>query len=140
MAEDFELFISHASEDKPDLVRRLADRLRHWGIKVWYDEYSLSPGDSLSRSLDNGLARTRYGLVVISKSFLRKPWTEYELRGLTAKETYRGDKVIIPIWHGVSEVVGTVCCDLRSGRPPPPAHAGAADEGAGPSACVLPSA
>jgi hypothetical protein len=101
--EDLELFISHASEDKADLVRRLADRLRHWGIKVWYDEYSLSPGDSLSRSLDKGLSRTRYGLVVISRSFIKKPWTEYELRGLTAKEMFRRDKVIIPIWHDVTE-------------------------------------
>jgi len=99
---DLELFISHASEDKPGLVRNLAERLRHWGIKVWYDEYSLSPGDSLSRSLDRGLAATRYGLVVISKHFMVKPWTEYELRGLTTKEIFRRDKVIIPIWHGVS--------------------------------------
>ena len=99
---ELELFISHASEDKAGLVRNLAQRLRHWGVKVWYDEYSLSPGDSLSRSLDRGLAATRYGLVVISEHFLVKPWTEYELRGLTTKEVFRRDKVIIPVWHGVT--------------------------------------
>lgn len=101
--EHIELFISHASEDKSTLVRPLAEKLRRWGVKVWYDEFSLTPGDSLSRSLDKGLSVARFGLVVLSPDFLRKPWPEYELRGLTNVEMYRRDKVIIPIWHGVSQ-------------------------------------
>lgn len=101
-SDHIELFISHASEDKPTLVRPLAERLRQWGVKVWYDEFSLAPGDSLSRSLDKGLSVARFGLVVLSPEFLRKPWPEYELRGLTNIEMHRRNKVIIPIWHGVS--------------------------------------
>ncbi|HEU0165833.1 MAG TPA: toll/interleukin-1 receptor domain-containing protein [Thermomicrobiales bacterium] len=100
--DHIELFISHASEDKPTLVRPLAEKLRQWGVKVWYDEFSLTPGDSLSRSLDKGLSVAQFGLVVLSPEFLKKPWPEYELRGLTNIEMYRRSKVIIPIWHGVS--------------------------------------
>lgn len=96
----WDVFISHASEDKESFVRPLAVLLQSLGVSVWYDEFSLMPGDSLSRSLDKGLFGSEYGLVVISHYFIRKPWPEYELRGLVAREVEE-DKVIIPIWLGV---------------------------------------
>lgn len=99
---DVELFISHASEDKDGLVRSLADYLQRTGVNVWYDEFTLTAGDSLSRSIDKGLATARYGLVVISPHFVSKRWPEYELRGLTAKEMSGSGKVIIPILHNIT--------------------------------------
>jgi len=96
-----DLFICHASEDKDTFVRPLANILRDYGAEVWYDEFSLRVGDSLSRAIDRGLASTRYGVAVISKAFLSKKWSEYELRGLTAKELASG-KVILPIWLDVT--------------------------------------
>ncbi|WP_370968674.1 toll/interleukin-1 receptor domain-containing protein [Amycolatopsis sp. cg9] len=99
--ESIELFIAHASEDKDALVRPLAAYLTRAGVRVWYDEFSLKAGDSLSRSIDKGLATARHGLVVLSPAFLAKRWTEYELRGLTAKEIAGDQKVVIPVWHNV---------------------------------------
>ncbi|NBH12448.1 toll/interleukin-1 receptor domain-containing protein [Amycolatopsis sp. SID8362] len=101
MSDGLELFIAHASEDKDSLVRPLAAYLTRAGVKVWYDEFSLKAGDSLSRSIDKGLATARHGLVVLSPAFLTKRWPEYELRGLTAKEIAGGEKVVIPVWHNV---------------------------------------
>jgi hypothetical protein len=49
------LFISHASEDKEDFVRPLAETLQQLGVKVWYDEFTLKVGDSLRRKIDSGL-------------------------------------------------------------------------------------
>jgi len=63
---DWDLFISHASEDKDDVARPLADKFIELGLKVWYDEYTLTVGDSLRRSIDRGLAGCRYGLVILS--------------------------------------------------------------------------
>lgn len=100
--KEYDLFISHASEDKPTLVASLAKELRNFEIKVWYDEFTLELGDSLSRSIDKGLANSRYGLVVLSEDFLNKQWPEYELRGLITKES-QGEKVILPIWHGITK-------------------------------------
>lgn len=97
----YDLFISHASEDKEALVQPLATALAAFGVRVWYDEFTLEAGDSLSRSIDRGLADSRFGVVVLSPSFIVKPWPEYELRGLVSKELGR-DKVIIPLWFGVS--------------------------------------
>jgi hypothetical protein len=54
---DTDLFISHAWEDKDRLVRPLARYLQNLGARVWYDEFSLSLGDSLMRSIDRGLYR-----------------------------------------------------------------------------------
>lgn len=98
--KEWDVFISHASEDKNELVEPLASLLAGLGSKVWYDNFTLNLGDSLSRSIDTGLANSKFGLVVLSPDFLQKDWPEYELRGLVAKELGR-DKVILPIWHNV---------------------------------------
>jgi hypothetical protein len=99
--KDYDVFISHASEDNEAIVFPLANLLRSVGVKVWYDEFELAVGDSLSKSINSGLARSKFGIVVISPAFLQKNWPEYELRGLTDKEL-NGEKVILPIWHNVA--------------------------------------
>lgn len=99
---EHDVFISHASEDKESLVRPLAEELTKLGFDVWYDETSLKVGDSLRQKIDQGLASSRYGIVVLSESFFSKNWPQYELNGLVAREM-RGGKVILPIWHKVSK-------------------------------------
>src|SRR5579859_822037 len=101
-AARWDLFISHASEDKESFVKPLAGALSSFGVRVWYEEYTLKLGDSLSRSIDNGLANSNFGLVVLSPGFFAKRWPEYELRGLTARENTTG-KVILPVWHKVTK-------------------------------------
>jgi hypothetical protein len=97
----WDVFICHASEDKEPFVRDLAEALRKFRCEVWYDEFTLHVGDSLSASVDQGLSRSRFGVVVLSQAFLGKPWPDYELRGLLAKDIH-GGRVILPVWHGVS--------------------------------------
>ncbi|MCK9385933.1 MAG: DUF1883 domain-containing protein [Nevskia sp.] len=87
----YDVFISHASEDKEEIVRPLAQALRSEGLRVWYDEFELRIGDSLRRKIDKGLASSRFGLVVLSPSFIAKGWTNYELDGL-GRERYLGSR------------------------------------------------
>jgi len=101
-AKNYDAFISHASEDKADLVRPLAEALKERGLEIWYDEFELKVGDSLRRSIDKGLANSRFGIVVLSPDFFAKNWPQYELDGLVEKEM-QGGKVILPIWHRVSK-------------------------------------
>ena len=98
----WDIFISHASEDKENLVKPLAEYLHNHGVQTWYDEFELKIGDSLSNSIDKGLALSSFGLVVLSKHFFEKNWTDYEYRSLLAKEM-NGNKTILPIWHGISK-------------------------------------
>lgn len=98
----WDVFISHASEDKDTFAQPLAEALRDRGIRVWFDAFSLTVGDSLRRSIDGGLAQSRFGIVVLSDAFFRKRWPQLELDGLVARET-AGVKIILPVWHGVTE-------------------------------------
>jgi len=100
--KEYDFFISHATEDKEGFVRPLAMLLEQSGYKVWYDEFQLKIGDSLRKKIDEGLRLSKYGIVVLSRDFFRKNWTEYELNGLVAKEM-NGIKVILPIWHNVTK-------------------------------------
>src|ERR1700733_2016345 len=101
--KEYDLFISHAFEDKAEGVLPVFDVLSKFGLRIWLDERVLNVGDSLSEAIDGGLARSRYGVVVLSPAFLskRRGWPGYELRGLNAKEV-DAEKIILPIWHKVS--------------------------------------
>lgn len=98
---EFDIFISHASEDKDVVVRPLADQLRQKGLRVWFDETEIKLGDSLRRSIDHGLSKSKYGLVVLSPDFLKKEWPQKELDGLVARED-GSEKVILPVWHNLT--------------------------------------
>jgi len=98
----FDTFISHAAEDKDLVARPLSRNLGDLGLRVWYDETVLEVGDSLRRSIDFGLSKSRFGVVVISPACLSKRWTQYELDSLNARQIDSG-KIILPIWHKVSK-------------------------------------
>jgi hypothetical protein len=98
---DYDVFISHATEDKEDVVRPLASALRARGLTVWYDEFELRIGDSLRRKIDAGISSSRFGLVVLSETFFAKGWPQYELDGLVTMSV-SGKQVLLPLWHGVT--------------------------------------
>lgn len=102
-----DVFICHASEDKEAVARPLAEALRDRHIDVWYDEFSMKVGDSLREAIDRGLARSRFGIVVVSPAFFTKRWTQRELSGLVAREMSEGRRLVLPVWHEIelSDVV-----------------------------------
>ncbi len=100
--QSFDLFISHASEDKEEIARPLAEHLRAKGYNVWFDEMTLKLGDSLRRNIDKGLSASKFGVVIFSPSFFEKQWPQYELDSLVQIELNRGSKCILPIWHKVT--------------------------------------
>lgn len=102
-APQYDLFISHASEDKAEVARPLYDALVGLGLTVWYDEAVLSVGDSLRRKIDEGLANSSFGVVVFSPAFFAKEWPQSELDGLFARQLAGGQKVVLPIWHSISK-------------------------------------
>ena len=92
--------ISHASEDKKDVAQPIADALIANGVRVWIDTRELRIGHSLRRKIDEGLAKSCYGVVILSKFFFAKRWPQKELDGLVARAE---EDIILPVWHGVSE-------------------------------------
>ena len=102
MEEVYDVFISHASEDKDGFVKDFANDLRNRGLKVWYDEFELKWGARLRREIDRGLRLSRFGIVILSKHFFAKDWPQDELDGLHQLEM-EGNSRILPIWHEISK-------------------------------------
>lgn len=96
-----DVFISHASEDKEEVATPLASILQESHISVWLDANMLSLGDSLRRKIDDGLLKSRFGIVILSKHFFAKDWPQNELNALASREGEAG-KVILPIRHKIT--------------------------------------
>lgn len=100
--KDWDVFISHASEDKDEIVGPLARELQQRGLHVWYDEFELRIGDSLRRKIDEGIARSAFGVMVLSNAFFAKNWAQYELDGLVTR-SIDGSQVLLPLWHKITK-------------------------------------
>lgn len=97
------LFISHASEDKP-FVKDMLSILAKMGVDFWFDQQEIRPGDSIPQKINEGLAKSTHGVVVLSDSYIRdgKYWTSEELWSLINIESYSNGRIIIPIRLGLS--------------------------------------
>lgn len=102
--EEYDVFVSHAFEDKEDFVDDLVAEMRKLDLKVWYDTDKLKWGDSMREKIDRGLSKSKYGVVVLSPNYIAeyKYWTKAELNGLFQVETING-KTILPIWHNLTK-------------------------------------
>ena len=97
----FDLFLSHASEDKDDIARPLALPLQKHGLSVWYDEFELKIGDNLVAKLNAGINGSRFGIIVLSQAFFAKQWTIHELNMLEYRWVTE-NQIIFPIWHNIT--------------------------------------
>lgn len=101
--EEYHVFLSHATEDKESFVDEFVGILQDdYQIKVWYDALTIRWGDSIRTRIDQGLKKSKLGVVVLSRSYIKKHWTQYELEGLFQRESY-GCKLILPIWHDITK-------------------------------------
>lgn len=100
---EFDLFLSHASEDKDDVARPLAVLLQDLGLRVWFDEFELRIGDNIVDKLNKGINTSRFGTVVLSTAFvdLTKHWTKFELDTLEYLWVTE-NRVMFPVWHNIS--------------------------------------
>jgi hypothetical protein len=96
-----DVFLSHAGEDKDAIARPLFDALTARGYSVWFDEAELVLGDSLSEEINRGLAKSRFGVVIVSEAFIAKRWPQRELNAMVARETSSGAKIVLPVLHGI---------------------------------------
>lgn len=100
----YDVFVSHAWEDKEDFVEEFIQELRDLDIRVWYDKSRIKWGDSMRAKIDEGLKKSRFGVVVLSPNYIAegKYWTKAELDGLFQMESVNG-KTLLPIWHKLTK-------------------------------------
>jgi hypothetical protein len=100
-----DVFICHASEDKNEVVRPLYDALIKAKVSCWYDEAEIQWGDSITEKVNKGLRQSRFALVVISPSSIKKNWPLRELHALLNQEASSGEVRILPLLVGDERVV-----------------------------------
>lgn len=101
---EYDVFVSHAWEDKESFADEFVKELRNLGAKVWYDTTQMKWGDSMRAKIDDGLKKSRFGVVVLSPNYIaeHKYWTKTELDGLFQMESING-KTLLPIWHNLTK-------------------------------------
>lgn len=92
----YDIFLSHASEDKVAFVRPLLRALREQGLTVWYDEEQITGGDDVRSKINEGIRASGHCVLVVSPH-LMKFWPEAELSAFFAKQAHSGKKYIIPV-------------------------------------------
>lgn len=99
--QTWDVFLSHASEDKAAVARPLRNALAALGVRVWLDEAQVRLGDSLRRKIDQGIRSSKFGVIVLSEAFFAKGWTNHELDGIVTRNV-AGEQSMLPIWHGIT--------------------------------------
>lgn len=101
--DTYDVFLSHASEDKDEIARPLMEALQALGVTVWFDELKIKVGQSIRQEIERGISHARYGVVVLSPSFFAKQWTQAELDALFSKKMTTGENMLLPVWHRVTK-------------------------------------
>lgn len=68
----YDVFISHASEDKVPFVDSLVEALLQRGVKVWHDRKILTWGRSIRQNIDLGLRQSKFAIIVLSEFYIQK--------------------------------------------------------------------
>lgn len=108
--KQWDVFLSHASEDKATVALPLTESLRKAGVRVWLDQFQIELGDSVRQKIDQGLANSRFGVVILSEIFLKKYWTGSELDALWELN------VVLPVWFGIDKKMLMKYSPLLAGK------------------------
>ena len=102
--ETYDVFVSHAWEDKEAFVDEFVLEMQRLGMKVWYGKEKIGWGDSMRAKIDEGLKKSKFGIAVISPNYIasEKYWTKAELDGLFQLESVNG-KFLLPIWFNITK-------------------------------------
>lgn len=98
----YDVFISHANKDKLSYVNDLNKVIKKLGINIFYDTDVLSWGDNFKQVILDGTAESEFAIIVISKNFFGREWTERELDEFLAQQNASGQKTVLPLLYGIT--------------------------------------
>lgn len=98
----YDVFISHANRDKSEYVDLLNMSVKRLGINVFYDTDVLSWGDNWKQVILDGTSDSEFAIIVISKNFFGREWTEKELNEFLTQQNESGQKIVLPLLHGIT--------------------------------------
>lgn len=98
----YDVFISHANKDKLDYVEDLYQTISKLGISVFYDKETFEWGDKWKQKIYDGVDTSEFAIIVISDNYFGREWTENELQSFLNRQNSSGEKIILPLLHGIS--------------------------------------
>ena len=102
LRKKYDVFISHANKDKLSYVNDLNKVIKKLGINIFYDTDVLSWGDNFKQVILDGTAESEFAIIVISKNFFGREWTERELDEFLAQQNASGQKTVLPLLYGIT--------------------------------------
>lgn len=96
-AEERDVFLCHASEDKDLVVNPIAAALDAAGISYFLDAKEILWGDSVTNVINRALVQAKFVLVVISQRSLEKHWPQKEMNAALAREITDGTTRVLPL-------------------------------------------
>lgn len=92
MSSRLQVFLSHASADKP-LARRIKERLSAFHIDVWLDEAEIRVGESIPGKVDEGMSASVALCLLVSKHSFESKWVTREFNAFIHR--MMNDNVVI---------------------------------------------
>ncbi len=93
-ADDYEIFLSHASEDKAGIARPIFEACKKAGLKAFLDEDHIGWGENFTKKINTALGAARTVLIVVSSNSVSKDWPLAEINTALAFEVERKKRVV----------------------------------------------
>ena len=103
----FDVFLSHSSKDKA-VVRDIAERLKKDGVKVWFDEWVLKPGDSIPAKIEEGLERSRVLVLCMSANAFGSDWAQLESGTFRFRNSLNKERRFLPLRLDEAPIIGSL--------------------------------
>src|SRR5688572_11655169 len=92
----FDVFLSYSSKDRGE-VRSLAERLRGDGVRVWFDEWELKPGDHIQARIEDALEKSRVLVLCMSANAFGSDWTQLEAGVFRFRDPLNRERRFLPV-------------------------------------------
>lgn len=93
---EWDVFVSHNWKQKP-WVREVVTQWQHLGLKVFFDEKDIKPGDDILQVLDKGLKGSRCVVLIITPESVASKWVAMESAATLYQHLSGEESRLIPV-------------------------------------------
>jgi RNA polymerase sigma factor (sigma-70 family) len=95
-AQPRHIFLSHNRNHKP-WVRRVAAQWRDLGLRVFFDEDSIEPGENLISAIERGISGCDHVVLMLSSDALASDWVAMEIAMTRTEDPSGKARKLIPV-------------------------------------------
>ena len=109
MDEEFlyDVFLSYSSRDKSEVLA-IAQRLRADGLRVWFDDWVIRPGDNIPAKIEEGLSQSRVLVLCLSREAMQSDWVRLERQTILFRDPMNKQRRFVPVRLDDVEVKGSL--------------------------------